>query len=59
MVAPEMPEWAKWKELEDLRVKKYIERLLSDARQDLAAQQSSLSQEERLKLEDEVDKLKI
>ena len=61
MVAPEIARMGEMEaELEDLRSQKiHIERLLSDARQDLAAQQSSLSQEERLKLEDEVDKLKI
>ena len=37
----------------------HLERLLSDARQDLAAQQSSLSHEERLKMEDEVEALRI
>ena len=61
MVAPEIARMGEMEaELEDLRSQKiHVERLLSDARQDLAAQQSSLSQEERLKLEDEVDKLKI
>lgn len=61
MVAPEIARMGEMEaELEDLRSQKiHIERLLSDARQDLAAQQSSLSQEERYKLEDEVDKLKI
>mgnify|MGYP003305478265 CR=1 FL=1 len=37
----------------------HLERLLSDARQDLAAQQSSLSQEEKMRMEDEVEALRI
>ena len=60
MVAPEI---ARMKDLEtELEERRsqmvHLERLLSDARQDLAAQQSSLSNEEKMRLEDEVDALK-
>ena len=61
MVAPEVARMGELtSELEENRSQMiHLERLLSDARQDLAAQQSSLSQEERGKLEDEVEKLSL
>ncbi len=61
MVAPEVARMNEMvAELDDSRSQiVHLERLLSDARQELAAQQSSLSTEERLRLEDEVDKLKL
>ena len=60
MVAPEIARMNDLEsELEDRRSQMvHLERLLSDARQDLAAQQSSLSNEEKMRLEDEVDALK-
>ena len=61
MVAPEVARMNDLEnELEERRSQMvHLERLLSDARQDLAAQQSSLSTEERARLEDEVEKLKV
>jgi chromosome segregation ATPase len=61
MVAPEVARMNDLEnELEQRRSQMvHLERLLSDARQDLAAQQSSLSTEERARLEDEVEKLKV
>ena len=61
MVAPEV---ARMSDLETEIDEKnsqlvHLERLLSDARQELAAQQSSLSQEERLRMEDEVETLRV
>ena len=60
MVAPEIARMNDLEsELEERRSQMvHLERLLSDARQDLAAQQSSLSNEEKMRLEDEVDALK-
>ena len=60
MVAPEVARMNDLEtELEERRSQMvHLERLLSDARQDLAAQQSSLSNEEKIRLEDEVDALK-
>ena len=61
MVAPEVARMNDLEnELEERRSQMvHLERLLSDARQDLAAQQSSLSTEGRARLEDEVEKLKV
>jgi len=61
MVAPEVARMNDLEnELEERRSQMvHLERLLSDARQDLAAQQSSLSTEERARLEDEVEKLNV
>ena len=61
MVAPEV---ARMNDLETELDEKnsqlvHLERLLSDARQELAAQQSSLSQEEKLRMEDEVETLRV
>lgn len=60
MVAPEIARMGDLEtELEERRSQMvHLERLLSDARQDLAAQQSSLSSEERMRLEEEVEALK-
>ena len=60
MVAPEIARMNDLEaELEERRSQMvHLERLLSDARQDLAAQQSSLSSEEKTRLEDEVEALK-
>ena len=61
MVAPEVARMNDLEnELEERRSQMvHLERLLSDARQDLAAQQSSLSTEERARLQDEVEKLNV
>jgi chromosome segregation ATPase len=60
MVAPEISRLNQVEiELEEGQIKIiHLERLLSDARQDLAAQQSSLSHEEKSNLEHEVSQLR-